>query len=62
MKTAKLFVVSYSLECPHCGDLLTDSEYGSQVFEWGLPHPNKIKCEACGEESKWPDPHPLGSR
>lgn len=57
MKKAKARILTFDLECPHCGEFLINSYEGggSMTFVMNEQCPEEITCLYCDKPSKVPD-------
>jgi endogenous inhibitor of DNA gyrase (YacG/DUF329 family) len=54
MKTAKVIAEAWSVECPHCHQLV-ENNYGSLMWERiDIENEPTVECPSCGNEIKLP--------
>lgn len=55
MKKARLTVRTFEVTCPYCGELSTDDDYDSHMWDWDAEHAGSVHtCSECGEQFSLP--------
>lgn len=61
MKTAKLTVMAFDVQCPHCKESVASSYWGSLMWtlfdgniDVGIAAGQQVECDECGEVFKLP--------